>query len=155
MYKRQGQATGATLYTLAEAATDAASAALAERHDRDDLMGGGVDLRGTDDTVANVLMQMARAQTGPATDRLARSLVGALQGAGIRMHRHPWQQAAFSVLKSPGVPSALLEVGFLSSPRDRGRLRDPAWRAGMAQALIAGLDQWVQAEIAQQALRLR
>ena len=104
-----GQAVGATLYTLAEEATDAAGAALAERHDRDDLLGGGVDLTGTDDSVAAVLMEMARVQTGPATDRLARALVGAIRASGLRMHRHPWQQAAFSVLKSPSVPSALLE----------------------------------------------
>ncbi len=150
-----GQATGATLYTLAEGATDAASAALAERHDRDDLLGGGVDLTGTDDAVAGVLMALARAETAPATDRLARTLVAAIQGAGLRMHRHPWQQAAFSVLKSPGVPSVLLEVGFLSSESDRTRLRDPAWRGRMAQALLAGFDEWVAGEVAQQGLRLR
>ncbi|MFN4099782.1 MAG: N-acetylmuramoyl-L-alanine amidase [Pararhodobacter sp.] len=150
-----GQAVGATVYTLAAAATDAASAALAERHDRDDLLGGGVDLSGTDDTVAGVLMDMARAETGPATERLARALVAAISGADLRMHRHPWQQAAFSVLKSPSVPSILLEIGFLSSASDRERLRDPAWRAQMEQALVAGLDAWVEGEAAQAALRRR
>src|SRR5690606_12347317 len=115
----------------AEGATDAAAEALAERHDRDDMMGGGVDLSGTDDTVAGVLMALARAETQPATDRLARALVAAIRGAGLRMHRHPWQQAAFSVLKSPSVPSALLEIGFLSSETDRTRLRDRRWRTQM------------------------
>lgn len=152
---QDGQAVGATLYTLAEGATDAASAALAERHDRDDLMGGGVDLSGTDDTVANVLMDLARVETQPATDRLARALVGAISAADLRMHRHPWQQAAFSVLKSPSVPSALLELGFISSDQDRDRLRDRRWRVQMERALIAGLDAWVEGEVAQQALRLR
>lgn len=147
------QAVGATVYTLADEASDAASAALAERHDRDDLLGGGVDLTGTDDTVANVLMDLARAETGPSTQRLARALVGAIRGADLGMHRHPWQQAAFSVLKSPSVPSVLLEVGFLSSDRDRGRLSDRRWRARMAEALIAGLDAWVGEEAARAALR--
>ncbi|MCA2010925.1 N-acetylmuramoyl-L-alanine amidase [Pararhodobacter sp. CCB-MM2] len=150
-----GQAVGATLYTLAAAASDAASAALAERHDRDDLMGGGVDLSGTDDAVATVLMDLARAETRPATDRLARTLVAAIDGAELRMHRHPWQQAAFSVLKSPSVPSALLELGFLSSEQDRARLRDRRWRVQMERAVVAGIDAWVEAEAAQQALRLR
>lgn len=150
-----GEAVGATLYTLAEGATDAAAEALAERHDRDDMLGGGVDLSGTDDTVANVLMDLARAETRPATDRLARALVAAIRDAGIRMHRHPWQQAAFSVLKSPSVPSALLEIGFLSSEADRDHIRDRRWRAGLQQALIAGLDAWVAGEAAQQGLRLR
>lgn len=150
-----GEAQGATLYTLAAEATDAASAALAERHDRDDLLGGGVDLRGTEDAVANVLMQLARQETGPATDRLARVLVAAIRGADLRMHRHPWQQAAFSVLKSPAVPSALLEIGFLSSARDRARLNDRNWRARLATALVAGLDTWVEGEVAQAALLRR
>lgn len=150
-----GQARGATLYTLAREATDAASAALAERHDRDDLLGGGVDLTGTDDAVAAVLMQLARTETAPATNRLARALVGAIQGAELRMHSHPWQQAAFSVLKSATVPSVLLEVGFLSSDHDRARLRDPDWRARMVQALIDGLDAWVAEEAAQRQLRRR
>lgn len=150
-----GQAVGATLYTLAEGATDAAAAALAERHDRDDMLGGGVDLTGTDDTVAGVLMALARAETQPATDRLARALIAAIREAEIHMHRHPWQQAAFSVLKSPSVPSALLEIGFLSSEADRARLRDRRWRTRMEQALVAGFDAWVEGEVAQQALRRR
>ena len=133
------QARGATLYTLADAATDAASAALAERHDRDDLLGGGVDLTGADDAVASVLMSLARARSTPATERLARDL---------RMHRDPWQQAAFSVLKSPSVPSVLLEVGFLSNEPDRNRLRDRRWRATMIQAVVNGLDGWVAGEAA-------
>ncbi|MCB1390897.1 MAG: N-acetylmuramoyl-L-alanine amidase [Rhodobacteraceae bacterium] len=150
-----GQAVGATLYTLAEGATDAAGEALAERHDRDDMLGGGVDLSGTDDSVAGVLMALARAETQPATDRLARALVAAIRGGEIRMHRHPWQQAAFSVLKSPSVPSALLEIGFLSSGADRSRLRDRDWRARLEAALLSGLDDWVTGEIAQSPLRRR
>lgn len=150
-----GQAVGATVYTLAEDASDEASARLAERHDRDNLMGGGVDLTGTDDAVASVLMQMARVQTAPATDRLARILVAAIRGADLRMHRHPWQQAAFSVLKSPSVPSVLVEVGFLSSQSDRARLSDRRWRARMQQALIRGLDSWVTEEASRAALSRR
>ncbi|MBN8291601.1 N-acetylmuramoyl-L-alanine amidase [Rhodobacter sp. NTK016B] len=150
-----GQAVGATVYTLADGAADAAATALAERHDRDDLMGGGVDLTGTDDAIAGVLMDMARVQTQPATDRLARALVGGIRDAELHMHRHPWQQAAFSVLKSPSVPSALLELGFLSSDADRARLGDRRWRTQMERALISALDTWVAGEVALQDLRLR
>lgn len=150
-----GQAFGATVYTLATEATDAASATLAERHDRDNIVGGGVDLADADDSVAEILMELARTETGPSTDRLARALVGAIQGAGVRMHRFPWQQAAFSVLKSASVPSALLELGFLSSERDRDRIRDPEWRAQMVGALVAGLDTWVLAEAETAALLRR
>ena len=107
-------------------------------------------IRDSDDAVAGVLMAMARTETRPVTDRLARALVGAIRGADLRMHRHPWQQAAFSVLKSPSVPSVLLEVGFLSSDRDRARLRDRQWRGRMIAALIGGLDAWVEGEAALQ-----
>lgn len=150
-----GLARGATVYTLAEDASDEASALLAERHDRDDLLGRGVNMAGADDAIASVLMSLARTETAPATNRLARALVASIQDAGLHMHRHPWQQGAFSVLKSATIPSALLEIGFLSDDRDLGRLRDPAWRARMAQAIIGGLDAWVAEEAVQSALRRR
>ncbi|MFN6924324.1 MAG: N-acetylmuramoyl-L-alanine amidase [Tabrizicola sp.] len=141
----EGEATGATVYTLAEEATDAASAALAERHDRDDLL-AGLDLSDQDDVVAQVLMDMARTETAPRTDRLARSIVAAIKAADLRMHRRPQQTGSFSVLKSPDIPSVLLELGFLSSERDFARLTDPKWRARMAEAVRLALVAWAQEE---------
>ena len=137
----EGDAQGATIYTLAEEASDEASAALAERHDRDDLL-AGVDLTAQDDVVAEVLMDMARTETSPRTERLAKALVAAIKAAEIRMHRHPHQTGGFSVLKSPDIPAALLEVGFLSSERDFKRLSDPDWRAKLAAALVQALGTW-------------
>lgn len=137
----EGDAQGATVYTLAEEASDEASAALAERHDRDDLL-AGLDLSDQDDVVAEVLMDMARTETQPRTGRLAEAIIAAIRAADIRMHRHPHQEGGFSVLKSPDIPAALLEVGFLSSDRDFKRLADPAWRAKLAGALVQALAQW-------------
>lgn len=137
----EGEAVGATIYTLAAEASDEASAALAERHDRDDLL-AGVDLTAHDDLVAEVLMDMARTTTAPRIARLADALQAAIQRADIRMHRHPQQRAGFSVLKSPDIPSVLLELGFLSSARDLARLNDPDWRARMTAALRDGLLAW-------------
>lgn len=147
----EGEAVGATLYTLADEASDAAAQALAERHDRDDLL-SGVDLSKQDDLVATVLMDMARTETRPRTDRLAAALEGAIKGAGLRMHRRPHQKAGFSVLKSPDIPSILVELGFLSSSRDLKRLTDPAWRASMAGALRDGLKAWAAEDAALSAL---
>lgn len=147
----EGEATGATIYTLAEEATDAAAAALAERHDRDALL-AGVSLRGQDDLVARVLMDLARTETAPRSTRLADTLVAHLREAGLRLHRVPRRGAAFSVLRSPDVPSALIELGYLSSARDRERLRDPAWRARMAGAITAALADWAVADAAEAAL---
>lgn len=143
----EGDAQGATVYTLAEEASDAASAALAERHDRDDLL-AGVDLTEQDDVVAEVLMDMARTKTAPRTDRLAKAMVGAIKAAEIRMHRQPQQSGGFSVLKTPDIPSVLLEVGFLSSDRDFKRLSDLAWRATLAEALLQALVAWAEEDAA-------
>nr|WP_194308461.1 N-acetylmuramoyl-L-alanine amidase [Gemmobacter straminiformis] len=137
----EGEATGATIYHLADDASDEASRTLAERHDRDDLL-AGVDLSQQDDLVATVLMDMARTDTAPRIQNLAASLAGAMQQAGIRMHRHPIQQASFSVLKSPDIPSVLLELGFLSSGSDLKRLNDPEWRETMQGAILSGLRAW-------------
>lgn len=148
----EGEAQGATIYTLADEASDEAAAALAERHERDDLL-AGIDLSAQDDTVATVLIDMARTETAPRTDRLARALEGAIKAAEIRMHRHPRQEAGFSVLKSPDIPSALLEVGFMSSSRDLKRLSDPDWRAKMAEALRRGLIGWADEDATIRAAR--
>ncbi|MDZ4136939.1 MAG: N-acetylmuramoyl-L-alanine amidase, partial [Paracoccaceae bacterium] len=99
----EGEAVGATLYTLSEAASDRAAATLAERHDRDDLL-AGIDLTEQDDLVARVLMDMARTQTAPRVDRLAQGLETAIKAEGLAMHRHPRQSGGFSVLKSPDIP---------------------------------------------------
>jgi N-acetylmuramoyl-L-alanine amidase len=143
----EGDAQGATVYTLAEDASDEASAALAERHDRDDLL-AGVVLSDQDDVVAEVLMDMARTETQPRAERLADAIVAAVKGVEIRMHRHPHQSGGFSVLKSPDIPSVLLEVGFLSSDRDYRRLADPAWRARLAGALVQALGAWAEEDAA-------
>lgn len=148
----EGEAVGATVYTLSDEASDAAAAALAERHDRDDLL-AGVDLSDQDDTVALVLMDMARTETAPRTERLAQDLVTAIKAAQIKMHRHPHQEAGFSVLKSPDVPSVLIEIGFLSSESDRKRLNDPVWRARMAAAIRDGLKTWAAQDAALSAAR--
>ena len=137
----EGEAVGSTIYTLAGEASDEAARALAERHDRDDLL-AGIDLTAQDDLVATVLMDMARTETTPRTARLAVALEVSIKAAGITMHRHPRQEAGFSVLKSPDIPSVLLELGFLSSESDRKRLSDPDWRAKMALALRDGLVAW-------------
>ena len=137
----EGMASGATIYALADEATDAAAAALAERHDRDALM-SGVDLTGQDDLIAGVLMDMARTETTPRTAQLSRALVAAIRDAKLPLHRIPERGAAFSVLKAPDIPSVLIELGYMSSPRDLARLTDPAWRKRMAEALVAGLQGW-------------
>ena len=73
----EGEARGATVYTLSDDASDAASAALAERHNRDDLL-AGIDLTQADDRVANVLMSLARQENAPRSKALATQIVGGI-----------------------------------------------------------------------------
>jgi len=149
-----GGATGATVYTLAEEASDAAAAALAERHDRADLL-AGVDLTDQDDLIASVLMSIARTETTPRTDALANHLVAAIRENAGRMHRRPRQMAGFSVLKAPDIPSILLELGFMSSPRDLAALQEVEWRGRMVQSVVSALQRWADDEAASVGLRRR
>ena len=139
---QQGHASGATVYVLADEASDKASAILAQRHDRADIL-AGIDLTGAEDEVADVLLDLARLETQPRTQLLATSLVEALDEAAGPLNRKPLREAGFSVLKAADVPSVLIEVGFLSSDRDFALLQDPNWRAAVAGGLRDGLQLWI------------
>ncbi len=148
----EGLATGAVVYLLAEDASDEAAAYLAERHDRADLL-AGADLAHNTDEIARVLMSLTYQDTAPRAQALAESLVEGISAGGLRLHSNPIQGAAFNVLRAPDMPSVLVELGFMSSPRDLANLRDPAWQAQMAVALADGLEAWLVADRAQAALR--
>lgn len=143
----EGEAEGATVYHLDDTATDAAALALAERHDRDDLL-AGLDLSGQDDRIAGVLIDMARAETAPRIARLSAAFAQSFRMAGLKTHPKPEQGAGFSVLKSPDIPSVLIELGFMSSPRDLERITDPVWRGQMVEAIKSGLLDWAKADAA-------
>ena len=148
----EGVAHGAAVYTLAEEASDAASAALAARHDRDDLL-AGLDLSGSDDRVAQVLMDLARLDNTPRSQALAGHLVAGIKGAVGHVHKDPLRQGAFSVLKSADIPSVLLELGFLSTQTDLRNLQDPEWRARMAVGIRDGIAAWQIEDAALSGLR--
>ncbi len=148
-----GRATGATIYTLSERATDIASQKLAERHDRADLL-AGVDLTRQDDVIAGVLMDLARTETVPRTDALADALVEGLAST-IGVHKRPRLSAGFSVLKAPDIPSVLIELGFISSPVDLMQLEDPQWRSRAAGGIVQALRAWAAEDAARARLRRR
>lgn len=140
-----GVAQGAAVFTLSDEASDAASLALVERHERQNLL-LGVDLSGADDEIAQVLLEMARHDTTQRSAILAEAVAGGLQNQGIAMHKKPIQKAGFSVLKSADIPSVLVEAGFLSTDAELERLTDPAWRAQMAAGIRDGLQAWILAD---------
>lgn len=141
----EGVAHGASVYTLSETATDEATAALAERHDRSDLL-AGVDLTGSDDEVAEILMDLARQDNGPRSLLLARAIVEAIEASVGEIHKRPLREAGFSVLKAADIPSVLVEVGFLSTERDLENLQDPEWRLKMAGGIRDGILAWARAD---------
>jgi len=147
----EGRAQGATLYTLSETASDAASAALAEQHDRADML-QGIDLSTSDDVVADVLMDLARVETAPRADALADGLVAAIEEDGLRLHRRPRGEAGFTVLRAADIPSVLLEIGFMSDRGDLENILDPDWRAAMQAALVEGLLRWTEDDAMRAAL---
>jgi N-acetylmuramoyl-L-alanine amidase len=141
----EGRAQGATAYTLSDRASDAASAALAEQHDRADLL-QGIDLSTSDDVVAGVLMELARVETAPRADALADWLVEGIRDAGLRLHRRPRGEAGFTVLRAADIPSVLLEIGFMSADGDLQDILDPDWRMAMQAAIVAGVMDWTEAD---------
>lgn len=149
----EGEASGATVYLFDPTNSDRAAAQLAAHHDRADLL-AGVDLGGADDEVATVLMDLARRETDPRARRFATHLTSQFAASSIPMHKRPVQGAYFAVLKSPDIPSVLLELGFLSSPEDRARLTDPAFRTAMATAIRRAIRDWAM-EDAVEAAKLR
>ncbi len=143
----EGRATGTTIYTLSEEASDKASAILAERQDRQDIL-AGVDLRAQDDQIATVLMDLARLETAPRTEMLASQLVIGLRNRLGKLHKRPRLKAGFSVLKAPDIPSVLIELGFMSSASDLDNLMDPVWRSQAAEGIVEAIDTWSLEEAA-------
>ncbi|WP_108484006.1 N-acetylmuramoyl-L-alanine amidase [Oceaniglobus ichthyenteri] len=144
----EGRASGSTVYTLSVEASDEASRLLAERHDRADLL-AGIDLADQDDVIAGVLMDMARLNTTPRAERLAQTLVAGLAERTGDLHKRPRLRAGFSVLKAPDIPSALIELGFISSERDRRRLQSETWRQKAAMGIRDGLVRWAEDDAAE------
>jgi N-acetylmuramoyl-L-alanine amidase len=114
-----------------------------------------VDLSGEDDALAAVMMDFARTDTQPRSDAFARLLTSRMALRGIWLHGRPVQGAAFAVLKSPDIPSALLELGFISDPQDLANLTDPLWRARMVEAVAEAITGWWRDEGARAGLLRR
>jgi N-acetylmuramoyl-L-alanine amidase len=129
---------GSSVYVLSEGgATSEAARWLAERENAADLM-GGVSLADKDDRLASVLMDLSQSATISASTVAAQSVLGALEGVGL-VRKAQVQQARFVVLKSPDLPSMLVETAYISNPAEERRLRNPAQQAALADALFTGL----------------
>jgi N-acetylmuramoyl-L-alanine amidase len=137
--RREGDAQGATIYTLSDKASDAEAERLAENENKSDAI-GGVNLTDEPTEVADILIDLAQRETRTFSNRFARLLMGEMKNTA-RMHKHPLKSAGFRVLKAPDVPSVLVELGYVSNKGDLEHLVSENWRTktvgSMAQAIDA------------------
>ena len=135
------RAKGASVYTLSSrGATSEAARWLADRENAADLV-GGLSLDNKDQMVASVLLDLAQTATNEASNRAASKVLHQLRGLG-NLHGNRVQQASFVVLKSPDIPSILVETAFISNPDEEVKLRSAAYQTQMAQAIFAGINNY-------------
>lgn len=137
----EGEASGITVYLLSDKATDKMSAQLASRHDRSEIL-RGVDLSGLDSQVASVLLDMARQETKPRSEAVASFILKVFKEKITELSSQPLRYAAFSVLKSPDIPSILIEAGFMSTSSDLQNLTTKKWRREFADSLTEAISRW-------------
>ncbi|MGF1660679.1 MAG: N-acetylmuramoyl-L-alanine amidase [Rubrimonas sp.] len=136
-----GAASGVSVYTLSAQASDAEAALLAERENQVDRLEGGA-LLGDGADLAQALIDLVRRETQSASQALGAALVAEIGARAPLLSGRPLRSAGFRVLKAPDIPSALIELGFLSSATDRARLSDPDWRARVAAGIAEALKRW-------------
>jgi N-acetylmuramoyl-L-alanine amidase len=132
---------GSSVYVLSQRGASSEQARLlAERENAVDLL-GGVSLDHPDPMVRSVLLDLAQTGTLEASERVASELLKALGAVG-KVHRKDVQHAGFAVLKSPDVPSVLVETAFISNPDEEKRLADRKHQQRLAKALLAGIKRY-------------
>lgn len=140
-YNRSAQ--GSTVYVLSEkAASDEASRRLAARENA--ALIGGVDLGDKDPVLASVLMDLSQNASISSSIAVGDAILGNMSRLG-RLHRRTVQQAPFMVLKSPDVPSVLVETAYISNPTDERNLRSSAHQQKLARAILDGIKKYFAA----------
>ena len=136
--RREGDAQGATIYTLSDRASDAEAERLAEAENKADAI-GGVNLTAEPTEVADILIDLAQRETRTFSNRFARLLAGEMKNTA-RMYKHPLKSAGFRVLKAPDVPSVLVELGYVSNKSDLEHLVSESWRSRTVGSMALAID---------------
>lgn len=124
---------GATVYTVSDKASDAEAQALADRENLSDRL-AGIEVKADNPEVADILIDLIRRETHSFSMNFANTLVGEL-ATTVGLINNPHRFAGFRVLKAPDVPSVLVELGYLSNPKDEAQLIDPEWRDKAAESI--------------------
>ncbi|WLH90389.1 N-acetylmuramoyl-L-alanine amidase [Pseudomonas sp. FP453] len=139
-------ASGASVYALSEGgATSATARFMAQRENGADLLGATtlLNLKDKDPMLAGVILDMSMNATIASSLQLGSSILGSLEGI-TTLHQKRVEQAGFAVLKSPDVPSILVETGFISNTRDAERLVTARHQQAVADGLFDGLKKYFQ-----------
>lgn len=131
-------AAGSSVFVLStRGASNEAARWLAASENKSDLV-GGVSLEDKDNTLAAVLLDLSQSATMKASDEVANNVLGAMKRVG-KAHKPHVESANFVVLRSPDVPSILVETAFISNPGEEKRLKDAGHRTRLAAAIVDGV----------------
>lgn len=133
---------GASVYTLSNRASDKEAEALAAKENKADII-AGADLSDYPPEVSSILIDLAQNDTNEESWHFAEMLVGELEGK-MKILRNTHRFAGFAVLKSPNVPSLLVELGYLSNRRDEKLLRSKSHREQFARAVLRAADRYFE-----------
>lgn len=143
---KEGDAQGATVYTLSNKASDAKAAELADKENGADVI-AGVDLKSEPNDVAGILIDLAQRETKTFSLQFAHDVVADMKGVA-RLHKGPIKSAGFRVLKAPDVPSVLVELGYVSNREDLKSLMSDAWRDRTADSIAKAIDTYLSTHVA-------
>jgi len=135
---RNARVNGATVYVLSErGASDEAARALAERENASDLI-GGVSLADKDPVLAKVLLDLSQSAAISASTAVGQRVIRRLGGV-TAIRKRQVQRAPFLVLKSPDIPSILIETAYISNPDEEAALKTAGYQRALAGAIHAGI----------------
>lgn len=138
------EARGSSVFALSErGATSAAANFLARKENEADLI-GGVNIDVPDPFLKQTLLDLSQTATINDSLKLARAVLGEV-GTINKLHKNQVEQAGFAVLKSPDIPSILVETAFITNPDEERRLNDEAYQVKMAEAIFAGIKRYFAA----------
>jgi N-acetylmuramoyl-L-alanine amidase len=141
---RTPQPRGASVFALSQrGATSETARWLAQSENRSDLIGGagGVSLDGRDDMLAGVLLDLSMTASINSSLGVGSTILNQLGGVA-KLHKKGVEQAAFAVLKSPDIPSILVEAGFISNPTEEKNLGSANYRRKLSEAVFRGIDDY-------------
>lgn len=141
--KRWTHVRGGTVYTRSERASDEQARLAALKENMADRLAGEDLPEQENDVVSNIGADLARSETKALTLVLAEQIVGKMR-ASVDMTDDAHRSAAFYVLKSPEIPSVLIELGFVNNKHDQSNLVSPAWRKKIAGAIAGSIDSYFE-----------